>query len=324
MKSLVFAVLSTFSLAACAQPANPQADGGQKIGVGGSTPAATKPLAEPAFAEGSPEARVRDVLKQLNPKIRVDRIGVAPIPGFREVVAGGQVVYVSDDGKYLFQGGLLDVAKRKDMSESALARVRADVLKTLPMADRIVYSPVGAAKHKVVVLTDVECGYCRKFHNDLAEAAMANLRVDILKTLPVEDRIVFSPATKPRHTVVVLTDIECGYCQKFHADIAEYTKRGIEVQYLAFPRAGLASADYRNMVSVWCAPDRRKALTDAKNGRAVPARTCKTPVDMQYRAGQRMGLTGTPMILNSNGELIGGYLPPEALLERLEAAAAGV
>ena len=96
MKSLVFAVLSTFSLAACAQPANPQADGGQKIGVGGSTPAATKPLAEPAFAEGSPEARVRDVLKQLNPKIRVDRIGVAPIPGFREVVAGGQVVYVSE------------------------------------------------------------------------------------------------------------------------------------------------------------------------------------------------------------------------------------
>ena len=297
MKSLVFAVLSTFSLAACAQPANPQADGGQKIGVGGSTPAATKPLAEPAFAEvfagnrvplgaeplghdlaeflaeaepafadGSPEARVRDVLKQLNPKIRVDRIGVAPIPGFREVVAGGQVVYVSDDGKYLFQGGLLDVAKRKDMSESALARVRADVLKTLPMADRIVYSPVGAAKHKVVVLTDVECGYCRKFHNDLAE----------------------------------------------------YTKRGIEVQYLAFPRAGLGSPDYRKMVSVWCADDRRKALTDAKNDRAVPPRTCKTPVDMQYNAGQRMGLEGTPMLLTTDGEFLGGYLPPDVLLQRMQ------
>ena len=201
MKSLVFAVLSTFSLAACAQPANPQADGGQKIGVGGSTPAATKPLAEPAFAEGSPEARVRDVLKQLN-----------------------------------------------------------------PMADRIVYSPVGAAKYKVVVLTDVECGYCRKFHNDLAE----------------------------------------------------YTKRGIEVQYLAFPRAGLGSPDYRKMVSVWCADDRRKALTDAKNDRAVPPRTCKTPVDMQYNAGQRMGLEGTPMLLTTDGEFLGGYLPPDVLLQRMQ------
>ena len=261
---LAFAALCSLSLSACAQQSAPEA--GQKITIG------PKAAAEPVYAAGTPEARVRAVLRELNPQIVVESIQPAPIPGFREVIATGQVVYISDDGKYLFQGGLMDVVKRKDM----------------------------------------------------AEAAMAKLRVDILKTLPVEDRIVFSPAGKPKHTVVVLTDIECGYCRKFHTDIEEYTKRGIEVEYLAFPRSGLASADYRNMVSVWCAPDRRKALTDAKDGRAVPSRTCKTPVDMQYRAGQRMGLTGTPMILNANGELMGGYLQPDALLQRLEAAAAGV
>ena len=273
MRHLVFAVLCSFSLGACAQSAPPQDGSGQKISVGSNSPAATKPIAEPSFAAGSPQERVRNVLKGLNPAIRVDSIEASPVRGFHQVVAGGQVVYVSDDGKYLFQGELMDVAARKNLSDVALSKVRGEVLKTLPLADRIVFSPTGTPKHKVVVLTDVECGYCRKFHTD----------------------------------------------------IAEYTKRGIEVEYLAFPRAGLASSDYRNMVSVWCAPDRRKALTDAKDGRAVPARTCgRTPVDMQYRAGQRMGLTGTPMILNANGELIGGYLPPEALLERLEAAAAGV
>ena len=266
MKSFVFAVLSTFSLVACAQPANPQADGGKKISVQNPTPAATKPIAEPAFAAGSPEARVRNVLRELNPKIRVDSIEPAPVPGFRQVVAGGQVVYVSDDGKYLFQGELLDVVNRKDMSETALAKVRNEVLKTLPMADRIVYATAGTPKHKVVVLTDVECGYCRKFHSE----------------------------------------------------IAEYTKRGIEVEYMAFPRAGLGSADYRKMVSVWCADDRKKALTDAKNDRPVPAKTCTTPVDMQYNAGLRMGLTGTPMILTEGGDFVGGYLPPDALLQRME------
>lgn len=259
---LAFAALFSLSLSACAQQAAPEA--GHKVTIG------PKAAAEPDYAAGTPEARVREALRRLEPKIQVESIKPSPIPGFREVIASGQVVYVSDDGKYLFQGGLLDIEKRKDM----------------------------------------------------AEAAMARLRIDILKTLPVEDRIVFSPAGKPRHTVVVLTDIECGYCRKFHTDIAEYTKRGIEVQYLAFPRAGLASADYRNMVSVWCAPDRQKALTDAKNGRSVPARTCKTPVDMQYRAGQRMGLTGTPMIISSDGELVGGYLPPDALLQRLDAKTA--
>ena len=264
MRRLVFALLSTFSLAACAQTAPPPVDGGQKISVDSTAPA--KPVAEPAFAAGSPEARVSAVLKGLNPRIRVDSIRAAPLPGFREVVASGQVVYVSDDGKYLFQGGLLDIVQKKDMSEAALAKVRGEVLKTLPLADRIVYSPVGAAKHKVVVLTDVECGYCRKFHNEMAE----------------------------------------------------YTKRGIEVQYLAFPRAGLASQDYRKMVSVWCADDRRKALTDAKNDRPVPARTCKTPVDMQHAAGLRMGLEGTPMILTTDGEFVGGYLPPDVLLQRMQ------
>lgn len=117
---------------------------------------------------------------------------------------------------------------------------------------------------------------------------------------------------------VMLTDVECGYCRKFHNEIAEYTKRGIEVEYLAFPRAGLGSPDYRKMVSVWCADDRKKALTDAKNDRAVPARTCKTPVDMQYNAGLRMGLEGTPMILSTDGQFIGGYLPPDVLLQRMQ------
>ena len=209
---------------------------------------------------------MRGVLKDLNPKIRVDSIEAAPVPGFRQVVAGGQVIYVSDDGKYLFQGDLLDVVNKKDMSEAALAKVRGEVLKTLPMVDRIVYAPAGAPKHKVVVLTDVECGYCRKFHSE----------------------------------------------------IAEYTKRGIEVEYMAFPRAGLGSADYRKLVSVWCADDRKKALTDAMNDRPVPNKTCTTPVDMQYNAGLRMGLTGTPMILTTDGQFVGGYLPPDALLQRMQ------
>lgn len=268
MKHLVLAAciaLSGASLTACAQTSQPQAEG-QKIAVG------AEPAREPAYAAGSVEQRVRDVLRALGPNIRVESIGPAPIPGFREVIAGGRVVYVSDDGKHLLQGTLLDVDKREDLSELAMAKVRRQILQTLPMEDRIVFKPAGTPKHKVVVLTDVECGYCRKFHTD----------------------------------------------------IAEYTRRGIEVEYLAFPRGGIGSDDYRKMVAVWCAPNRQQALTDAKNGRPVPLASCKrTPVDMQYNAGQRMGLEGTPMIISEDGQQLGGYLPPDALLQRLDALMAG-
>ena len=260
MKRLLLATLFGFSLSACAQPA----EAPQKVSPG--TEAA--PLKEPSFAAGTPEARVREALTRINPKIQVESISPAPIPGFREVIATGQVVYVSDDGKYLFQGGLLDIANRKDMGEVAMAKVRKQVLATLPQADRIVFAPTGTTKH----------------------------------------------------TVVVLTDVECGYCRKFHTDIAQYNKLGIRVEYLAFPRAGLGSPDYQKMVAVWCAADRKKALTDAKNDRPVAQGPCaSTPVDREYRAGQRMGLEGTPMILTDDGRLLGGYLPPDALLQRLDA-----
>ena len=257
MKRLVLATLLGFSLSACAQPAAPQ-----KVTPGAE---AAKPK-EPVFAAGTPEARVREALKRINANIRVESIEAAPIPGFREVVATGQVVYVSDDGKYLFQGGLLDIANRKDLGELAMAKVRKQVLATLPESDRIVFAPAGT----------------------------------------------------PKHTVVVLTDVECGYCRKFHSDIAQYNKLGIRVEYLAFPRSGLGSPDYQKMVAVWCAPDRKKALTDAKNGLPVAQGACaSTPVDREYRAGQRMGLEGTPMLLTADGRMLGGYMPPEALLHRL-------
>ena len=267
MKRLLLALSCCFSLSACAQPANPPA-----AAAPATAPATTPKTPGVAYPAGTPEARVRDALRSLNPRIEIDSIRAAPIPGFREVVATGQVVYVSDDGKYLFQGGLLDIPNRKDLADEAMAGVRKQVLATLPEADRIVYKPSGATKHTVIVLTDVECGYCRKFHQELAD----------------------------------------------------HNRLGIRVEYLAFPRQGLGSEDYRKMVSVWCAPDRNKALTDAKAGRNVPVRTCaRTPVDMQYRAGQRMGLTGTPMILTPDGHMLGGYLPPDALLQRLDALAAG-
>jgi thiol:disulfide interchange protein DsbC len=44
---------------------------------------------------------------------------------------------------------------------------------------------------------------------------------------------------------------------------------------------------------------------------------------MQYRAGLRMGLTGTPMILASDGTQLGGYIPPAQLRAELDKLATG-
>lgn len=164
--------------------------------------------------------------------------------------------------------------------------------------------------------------YDASTRENLAKDSMNKLRRKLLATIPVGDRIVFAPAN-PKYTVSVFTDVECGYCRKFHAQIAEYNKQGIAVQYLAFPRMGLGSEDYKKMVSVWCATDRRKALTDAKNDRPPQAKDCKNPVTMEYDVGRRVGLQGTPMILAPDGSELGGYVEPVRLRAALDQIAAG-
>ena len=131
-----------------------------------------------------------------------------------------------------------------------------------------------------------------------------------------------SAPPNPVHTVTVFTDVECGYCRKLHSEIAEYNAQGIAVEYLAFPRMGIGSEDFEKMVSVWCASDRKKALTEAKTSGKVIDKDCKNTVTMQYNVGQRAGLTGTPMILAEDGTQLGGYVPPKALREALDKLAA--
>jgi thiol:disulfide interchange protein DsbC len=157
---------------------------------------------------------------------------------------------------------------------------------------------------------------------DLGEAGLAKVRKQLLKTIPASDRIVFAPAN-PKYVVTVFTDVECGYCRKLHSQMADYNKQGIAVEYVAFPRMGLGSEDFKKMVSVWCADDPKQALTDAKNDRPVPPRNCKNPVTREYKLGQRVGLTGTPMVLASDGTMLGGYIPPEQMRAELDKMAAG-
>jgi len=116
----------------------------------------------------------------------------------------------------------------------------------------------------------------------------------------------------------VFTDIDCGYCRKLHADMDKYNAQGIRVRYLFYPRAGLRSESYRKAVSVWCADDRKAAMTAAKTGRPLPARSCVNPVADQYNLGRQLGVRGTPALVLEDGEIIPGYVPPDKLRTMLD------
>lgn len=213
-------------------------------------------------------AAVTQSLQKFAPGLKVDRVEPAPLPGFYQVIADGQLVYVSQDGKYMFHGDLVDLASRKSLSDVAWAKFRKAELAKVPPAQRIIFAP-----------------------------------------------------PHPKYTVTVFTDITCPYCRVLHEHVADYNKEGIAVEYLAWPREGVTTPDgrptpvYTEMVSVWCAADRKAAFTATKDGVAPKPATCVNPVKSQFDLGMKLGVDSTPTIVAEDGTVIGGYLSPAQMLQ---------
>jgi len=123
-----------------------------------------------------------------------------------------------------------------------------------------------------------------------------------------------------KHVVTVFTDPDCSFCRRLHADQAAYAALGIGFRYLFYPRAGVPSETADRSIAIWCADDRQRAYTDAMNGEPVQVAMCDNPVADTYRLGQAVGVVGTPAIYAPDGRHIGGYLPPQAMRDALDAS----
>jgi thiol:disulfide interchange protein DsbC len=146
-------------------------------------------------------------------------------------------------------------------------------------------------------------------------------RAKALAAASEDQMIVFSPAS-PKMTVTVFTDVDCGYCRRFHSQIADINKAGVRVRYLMYPRTGPGTESWRKAEAVWCAKDRRDALTRAKRGETVVAgKSCTKAADdvkAQYQLGDDLGVEGTPAIFTQGGDYIGGYLTPDQLVQTIQ------
>lgn len=160
-----------------------------------------------------------------------------------------------------------------------------------------------------------ESNLTAKRRNDARSKALAAAREDQM--------IVFSPAN-PKMTVTVFTDVDCGYCRKFHSQIADLNKAGVRVRYVPFPRTGPGTESWRKAESVWCASDRKDALTRAKRGEEVKSKNCgDAMIKAGFEMGEDFGLEGTPAIYTQSGEYIGGFLTPEQLVALVQESEQG-
>ena len=152
---------------------------------------------------------------------------------------------------------------------------------------------------------------------NLGEKEMEKDRAVALSKLHLDDLVIFSPSETKAY-VYVFTDVDCYYCQKLHQEVPALNELGIEVRYLAYPRAGIGSPSYRKIASAWCADNPTESLTKLKNGKDISDNVCDpNPVAEHFRLGGQLGVAGTPALVTADGQLLPGYMPAAKLAEAL-------
>ena len=137
----------TTSLAACAADSTPAP------AATTSTSAAAAPIAARAD-----EAAIRATMKKVLPDMAVDAIAPAPFAGFSEVAVQGRVFYVSNDGRLLLHGNLLDVARNENLTRLSEGTLRRSELDAVGAERRIIFA-AAKPKHRITVFTDIDCGF---------------------------------------------------------------------------------------------------------------------------------------------------------------------
>ncbi len=128
----------------------------------------------------------------------------------------------------------------------------------------------------------------------------------------VENKIVHK-APNERLVVQMFTDISCGWCAKVHQNLDSYTRQGITLEFILFPRNGLNTEVARQMATIAASDSPIDLLQAAFNGSYIPATQLNHTLIEHYNAGVGIGVTGTPAMF-VNGYPIDGFLPADKIV----------
>lgn len=135
-------------------------------------------LWQPAVAQ-DPPAAVAAALNKIVPGVPPDRIRASILPGLYEVSFGPTVVYVSADGRYLIQGDLVELESGKNHTRDRRREHRRERMARAKDNEKIIFGPEDA-KYTIDVFTDIDCPYCVRLHNQMAEYNRLGIRIRYL------------------------------------------------------------------------------------------------------------------------------------------------
>ena len=247
-----------------------------------------------AYAQApASDAEVLGLLKARLPKTQVGKIDCGRIGALCEVQAGSQLFYTDRSARYLIIGRVYDMETRQDLTAARLLEINPDML----LGGAAAAGKAESANATPETTDPVQAG--RGLKRAVAQKVS-------LAGLPKSGAIEWGSGGP---TVTVFSDFRCGYCKALHEQF-----RTMNVRVIERPISVLGTRMISN--AVVCAPDRRKALADAYEGRDLAAsRKCDTTgLDANEKFAREHGFDGTPVVVRSDGAVLQGFRP-KAFLE---------
>ena len=143
---------------------------------------ATAPATTPASTSTSKKDDPRAAIVKKIDGLKLEDVRLTPINGVFEITRGAAISYVSSDGRYVIMGAdadMYDIDTDTNLTENRRRGLRNGMLGAIPESEMIVFSPKDP-KYTITVFTDIDCGYCRRLHSQIAEYNKLGIRVRYL------------------------------------------------------------------------------------------------------------------------------------------------
>jgi thiol:disulfide interchange protein DsbC len=198
--------------------------------------------------------------------------------------------------------------------EATIRKNLSERLSNLPKIDEISKTPMNGLYE---VRMGNEVMYSDAEGNFLIQGSLIDVkqkrnlteeRIDKLSSIPFDQLPLKTAFTQVRgngkRKLAVFADPNCGYCKRFEKDLQKLDN--VTIYHFLYPILGEDSKTKSK--NIWCAKDKAKVWNDWMIHGTTPATAnCDaTAVDTIVAFGQKMRITGTPMILFADGTRVPG------------------
>ncbi|BFM49498.1 thioredoxin fold domain-containing protein [Marinomonas sp. THO17] len=120
----------------------------------------------PLSSSYADQTQLRQTLQSALPQYSIDSLEWHEEAGLYVVhLQNGPTLHATKNGQYLIAGDLYKISEQGLVNETQQAKMAQ--VESLPEKDMVIFQAANEKAH-ITVFTDVDCGYCRMLHNDVA------------------------------------------------------------------------------------------------------------------------------------------------------------